>query len=271
MAAPLMAAPLLEVEDLTVSLKRAGGRVDIVDGVSFTIGENEPVGIVGESGSGKSMISLAIMGLLPPALRITRGRIRFAGRAIQDLRPAEMRRIRGREIAMVFQEPATALNPVFTTGRQVVEVLRRHEGIGEAQARARVVELYGLVGIPSPGARIDDYPHQMSGGMRQRVMIAMALACNPQAPDRRRADDGARRDHPAPDHRPPQAAADEIGLSILFVSHDLALVSRLRAADARYVCRPARRGRRHRRRRPDARPPLQRGAPTVRLRARGGD
>ncbi|OSP54013.1 ABC transporter ATP-binding protein [Pseudoruegeria sp. SK021] len=220
-----MTQPLLEVEDLTISLGSGASRVDIVDGVSFTVGANEPIGIVGESGSGKSMIALAIMGLLPKALKITRGTIRFEGREIQALSKAEMRRLRGAEIGMIFQEPSTALNPVFTTGAQLVEVLQRHTRMSKSEARDRTIELFRQVGIPSPAERFNDYPHQMSGGMRQRVMIAMALACKPKLII---ADE-------------PTTALDatiqlqimnvlvrlraETGVAVVFISHDLALVA----------------------------------------------
>lgn len=216
---------LLEVEDLTISLGSGAGRLNIIDGVSFSVQANEPIGILGESGSGKSMIALAILGLLPKGLAITRGSIRFEGRELNSLHESELRRIRGRQIAMIFQEPSTALNPVLTTGRQIVEVLRRHEHVSAKQARERGIELFRQVGIPSPGKRFDEYPHQMSGGMRQRVMIAMALSCNPRLII---ADE-------------PTTALDatiqlqivnllarlqeETGVAIIFISHDMALVS----------------------------------------------
>lgn len=220
-----MSAPLLEVRDLTISIGTGASRIDIVDGVTFSVQANEPFGIVGESGSGKSMIALAIMGLLPKALAITRGAILFDGREIQSLPHDDMQRLRGREVAMVFQEPSTALNPVFTTGSQLVEVLRRHEGISYKAARDRVIDLFGQVGIPSPTDRFDDYPHQMSGGMRQRVMIAMALCCNPRliiADEPTTALDATIQ---LQIMRLLARLQKETGVAVVFISHDLALVS----------------------------------------------
>jgi len=171
-----VAAPLLEVEDLTVSFPCA----DPVNRLSFAIGEGETLAIVGESGSGKSLTALALMQLLPPSARIAGGRVRFAGRELIGLEAREIRKLRGREMAMIFQEPMTSLNPVLTVGRQITEVLTLHEGIRGATARRRAIELLSLVRIPDPSRRIDDYPHQLSGGMRQRVMIAIAVACRPR-------------------------------------------------------------------------------------------
>ncbi|MCJ7874537.1 ABC transporter ATP-binding protein [Marinovum sp. 2_MG-2023] len=220
-----MSKPLLEVRDLTISIGSTAAKIDIVDGVSFSVQPNEPFGIVGESGSGKSMIALAIMGLLPKALKITSGTILFDGKEIQSLSQRDMQRLRGKELAMVFQEPSTALNPVFTTGAQLVEVLRRHEGLSPKAARARVIELFGQVGIPSPADRFDDYPHQMSGGMRQRVMIAMALCCNPRliiADEPTTALDATIQ---LQIMRLLARLQKETGVAVMFISHDLALVS----------------------------------------------
>jgi ABC-type dipeptide/oligopeptide/nickel transport system ATPase component len=173
--------PLLRVRDLVIEFSTEQGVVRAVDGVSFDIGPNETLGIVGESGCGKTVTGLAILGLVPsPPGRIAAGSISFQGRELLGLPEPEMRTIRGREIAMIFQEPMTALNPVFTVSSQMTDVLRRFRGLTRRQARAAAIELLAKVGIPAPGKRIDEYPHQLSGGMRQRVVIAMALSCGPK-------------------------------------------------------------------------------------------
>jgi oligopeptide/dipeptide ABC transporter ATP-binding protein len=172
---------LLEVEDLAVSFRTDRGEVEALSGVSLGLDEGEVVGVVGESGCGKSLTALAIMGLVPtPPGRITRGRIAFAGRDLLGLDETAMTRIRGEQIAMIFQEPMSALNPVFTVGEQVAEVLRVHQGLGRAAARERAAGLLARVGIPDPGRRLGQYPHELSGGLRQRIMIAAALACRPK-------------------------------------------------------------------------------------------
>jgi oligopeptide/dipeptide ABC transporter ATP-binding protein len=171
---------LLEVRDLRTSFLTSGGVVRAVDGVSWDIQEGETVALVGESGCGKSVSALSVMRLVaPPAGRIDSGEILFKGRDLLKLSDGEMEHVRGREIAMVFQEPMTSLNPVLTIGRQLTEGLEIHMRMTPAQARARAVELLGMVGIPDPQRRLAQYPHHFSGGMRQRMMIAMALACNP--------------------------------------------------------------------------------------------
>ena len=177
----MSAAPVLEVEGLSVHFRTSLGLVKAVDGLSFAIGEGETVAIVGESGSGKSTAALACLRLIPePAGRIAAGQVRFEGRDIVALGDAELRALRGRRIAMIFQDPMMALNPVYSVERQVGEVLRLHLGMGEREAAAEVVELLKLVGVPAPEERARQYPHNLSGGMRQRVMIAMALACRPK-------------------------------------------------------------------------------------------
>jgi oligopeptide/dipeptide ABC transporter ATP-binding protein len=173
--------PLLEVENLRTEFRSGGSSFAAVDGVSFSLAPGETLGIVGESGCGKSVTSLSIMRLVPnPPGRITGGSVRLQGRNLLDLPEAEMRAVRGDAISMIFQEPMTSLNPVQTVGTQIVEGILLHRKISGAEARARALEMLRLVKIPSPETRIDEYPHQLSGGMRQRVMIAMALACDPK-------------------------------------------------------------------------------------------
>jgi oligopeptide/dipeptide ABC transporter ATP-binding protein len=171
---------LLEVRSLSTEFATRGGAVRAVDAVSWDVGEGETVALVGESGCGKSVSALSIMRLVSaPAGRITGGQILFKGRDLLRLSEEEMRRVRGREIAMIFQEPMTSLNPVLSIGRQLTEGLEIHLRLSPAAARARASDLLGLVGIPDPERRLTQYPHQFSGGMRQRMMIAMALACEP--------------------------------------------------------------------------------------------
>ncbi len=171
---------LLDVRGLTVSFPAGpDARTSVVSGLSFRIEAGETLGIVGESGCGKTMTSLALMGLVPAGGRVS-GQILFGGRDLAALSPREWRRVRGREVAMIFQEPMTAMNPVMTVGRQIGEVLIRHERLSGREAADRAVGLLEAVGIPSPRRRAEDYPHQLSGGMRQRAMIAMALACKPK-------------------------------------------------------------------------------------------
>jgi len=172
--------PLLSVEDLRVEFWTQRGTVHAVNGISFDIAPGETLGIVGESGCGKSVTSLALMGILPRAGRITGGTAMFGDRDLFRLSDRELRRIRGRDIAMIFQDPMTSLNPVLTIGRQIREALEAHFDLGKGEANRRIVDLLEQVGIPSPDIRLKDYPHQFSGGMRQRAMIAMALACEPK-------------------------------------------------------------------------------------------
>lgn len=171
---------LLEVQDLETKFYTEDGVVHAVNGISYTLDEGESMAIVGESGCGKSVGVLSVMGLIPsPPGRVEGGKAIYNGRDILAISPAEMRKIRGREIAMIFQDPMTSLNPVLTIGRQMTEALRLHLGMSDAQAKERAAEMLELVGIPQGADRLSDYPHQFSGGMRQRVMIAMALSCNP--------------------------------------------------------------------------------------------
>lgn len=171
--------PLLDVRDLKTSFFTADGEVKAVDGVSFSVQPGETLGIVGESGCGKSITSLSVMRLLSSPGKITSGEIFFRGENLLEKSEQYMRKLRGKEISMIFQEPMTSLNPVFTIGEQIAEALRIHEGLDRQQAMEKAVEMVKLVGIPSPERRVKQYPFELSGGMRQRVMIAIALACNP--------------------------------------------------------------------------------------------
>ena len=171
--------PLLAMENLSVSFRSEAGLVRAVDNVSFQVGQGEIVGLVGESGSGKSQTLLAILGLIDSPNAEVSGSIRFMGQELVGLRRRALDDIRGRQIAMIFQDPMTALTPVHTIGDQIAEQLRAHEAVSRRAARARAAELLDAVGIPSPGQAVDRYPHQLSGGMRQRAVIAMALSCNP--------------------------------------------------------------------------------------------
>jgi dipeptide transport system ATP-binding protein len=172
--------PLLEVENLSVTFPSQGGVLHAVDGVSMSLEKGEVLGIVGESGSGKSVGMLAVMGLVPFPGRVTADKLLFEGRDLLSLSDAERRALTGKDVAMIFQEPTTSLNPSFTIGFQLMETLRFHMGMDRKAARRRVIELLEQVGIPAPESRLSAYPHQMSGGMNQRVMIAMAIACNPK-------------------------------------------------------------------------------------------
>jgi oligopeptide/dipeptide ABC transporter ATP-binding protein len=175
-----MAEPVLELDDLTVRFRLKRGELTAVDGLSFRVDRKQTFGLVGESGSGKSVTARSIMRLIPsPPGEITRGRVLFEGQDVIAMSKAEIRALRGRRIAMVFQEPMSALNPVFTIGDQISDALRTNLGLSRQEARERVVELLSLVGIPSPARRVDSYVHEFSGGMRQRVMLAMALSCDP--------------------------------------------------------------------------------------------
>jgi peptide/nickel transport system ATP-binding protein len=176
MTAATIEPPLLSVRDLSVAFPSATP----VSNLSFDVAEGETVAIVGESGCGKSLTALSLMGLLPARARIATGSIRFAGRDLAGLPEEELRKIRGAQVGMIFQEPMTSLNPVMTIGAQIAEVVRLHQGVSRKAARARAIELLDLVRIPDPHRRIDDYPHRLSGGMRQRVMIAIAVACSPK-------------------------------------------------------------------------------------------
>ena len=171
---------LLEIENLSVEFPSASGMVRAVDSVSLALSEGEVLGVVGESGSGKSLTMLAVLGLVPYPGRVTADRLAFRGRDLLTLSGRERRQLAGKSVAMIFQDPTTSLNPCFTVGFQLVESLRVHERMGRETARRRAIELLEQVGIPAAEERMRAYPHQLSGGMNQRVMIAMAIACNPQ-------------------------------------------------------------------------------------------
>ncbi|WP_114389539.1 ABC transporter ATP-binding protein [Notoacmeibacter marinus] len=172
--------PLLNIENLSVTFATATGPFRAVDNVSLSCDGGDILSIVGESGSGKSVAMLALMGLLPFTATVTADRLEFDGRDLMAMKTRERRKLLGRDIAMIFQEPMSSLNPCFTVGFQIGESLRKHLGLGRAERKERTIELLSLVGIPSPETRLSQFPHQLSGGMSQRVMIAMALACNPK-------------------------------------------------------------------------------------------
>src|SRR6201981_441830 len=173
-------APVLEIDDLSTHIQLSRSVVQAVGNIELRIEQGEPLGLVGEWGCGKSMTGLSIMGLLPPGGKIVSGSIKLDGRELVGLSDAEMRKIRGNEIAMIFQDPLTSLDPTKTIGYQVAEPVRLHKGGSRAAARAGAIEVLAMVGLPRPTERLDDYPHQLSGGLRQRVMIAMALTCEPK-------------------------------------------------------------------------------------------
>jgi peptide/nickel transport system ATP-binding protein len=175
-----MTAPLLELKRLSVSFATDDGTVQAVDSIDLALQRGRTLGLVGESGCGKSVTSLAVMGLLPPENSRVSGEVHFEGRDLLKIAPRELRDLRGARLAMIFQEPMTSLNPSYTIGNQIVEAIQQHQGLGAAEAKARTIEMLRLVRISSPDKRFDDYPHKLSGGMRQRAMIAMALACGPQ-------------------------------------------------------------------------------------------
>ncbi len=219
---------LMEVKDLTTKFHTEEGTVYAVNGVSYILEEGETLGVVGESGCGKSVHALSIMGLIPkPPGEITAGEVHFRGRDLLKLSKNKQRLVRGAEIAMVFQDPMTSLNPVLTVGRQITEALKLHLGMDNEQARARAAELLSMVGISSAADRLDDYPHQFSGGMRQRAMIAMALSCNPQlliADEPTTALDVTIQAQILDLVR---RLRDKIGMAMIWISHDLGVVAGL--------------------------------------------
>ncbi len=220
--------PLLEVKDLTVRFNTTDGLVRAVNGISYTLNEGQTIGIVGESGSGKSVGVMSMIRLIPiPPGEITAGEVLFLGQDLLQASDSEIRAIRGNQMSMIFQDPMTSLNPVISISKQITESIELHMGLGPSQARARAIELLELVGIPSAAERIDNYPHQFSGGMRQRVMIAIGLSCNPKLLI---ADE-------------PTTALDvtiqaqivnlvkhlrrEIGMAVIWITHDLGVVAGL--------------------------------------------
>ena len=222
-----MSDPLLSVKNLTVVFKTRFGEVPVIDDVSFSIAPGEILGIVGESGCGKTMTSLAIMQLMPEQGIVTSGSIRLSGEDLVLASEARMRDLRGNEISMVFQEPMTSLNPVFSVGEQIAEVLIAHQGLSKSEAREQAVELLESVKIPLPSRRVNDYPHQLSGGMRQRVMIAIALACKPKvliADEPTTALDVTVQAHI---FELLHELRDQTGTSIILITHDMASVAEM--------------------------------------------
>ncbi|HSM58329.1 MAG TPA: ABC transporter ATP-binding protein [Candidatus Sulfomarinibacteraceae bacterium] len=219
-------APLLDVRNLVTRFYTEQGVVHAVNGISYTLEEGESLAIVGESGSGKSVSVLSVMGLIPsPPGRIEAGEVVFNGRDLLKLSQAEFRRVRGREIAMIFQDPMTSLNPVLSIGRQMTEGLRLHLGMNDSQARQRAIEMLNLVGIPNADDRLSDYPHQFSGGQRQRIMIAMALSTNPAlliADEPTTALDVTIQAQIVELVRQLQ---DKLGMAIIWITHDLGVVA----------------------------------------------
>ena len=222
-----MPDPLLSIKNLTVVFKTRLGEVPVIDDVSFSIAPGEILGIVGESGCGKTMTSLAIMRLMPEQGKVTSGSIRLSGEDLVVASEARMRSLRGNEISMVFQEPMTSLNPVFSVGEQIAEVLKAHQGLSKSEAREHAVELLESVKIPLPSRRANDYPHQLSGGMRQRVMIAIALACKPKvliADEPTTALDVTVQAHI---FELLHELRDQTGTSIILITHDMASVAEM--------------------------------------------
>jgi oligopeptide/dipeptide ABC transporter ATP-binding protein len=216
--------PVLQVDGLTTEVRTRRGSFNVVDGVSFSLDRGEILGLVGESGSGKTMTALSLIRLLPAAARITGGRALVGGVDIVSQRPAAMRRLRGKEVSMVFQEPMTSLDPAFTVGQQLVEAIRAHRRVPRSAARARALEMLDLVGIPNPTKRLDGYPHQFSGGMRQRAMLAIALALEPKLLI---ADEPTTALDVTIQAQILELVArlrDELGMSVLLITHNLAVV-----------------------------------------------
>ena len=218
---------ILQVKDLKTYFFDRTGKVPAVDGVDFTIRKGETLGIVGESGCGKSVTSMSILKLLPPEGKVVDGEIIFKGENIVNYSAEQMEKIRGKEIAMIFQEPMTSLNPVYTVGTQISEMITAHEKVSKKEVRERAIEMLRLVGIPSPEKRVDEYPHELSGGMRQRVMIAMALSCNPElliADEPTTALDVTIQAQILDLLR---NLKDQINSSIMFITHDLGVIAEM--------------------------------------------
>lgn len=219
---------LLEVKDLTTRFRTGSGIVQAVNGISYSVGEGEIFGVVGESGCGKSVSMRSVMRIIPqPPGYIEKGEVLYRGQDILKIKEDEMRKIRGKEISMIFQDPMSSLNPVLTVGKQISETIIEHEGATKIEARERAEHLLNLVGIPNPDQRFDEYPHQYSGGMRQRAMIAMSLSCNPSV---------LIADEPTTALDVTiqmqitdlvQKIQDEMGMAVIWITHDLGVVARL--------------------------------------------
>jgi len=220
--------PLLEVKNLTTRFDTEDGVVHAVNDVSYVLDEGETLGVVGESGCGKSVHALSMMRLIPmPPGRIERGEVFLWGKDLLKLSEEEMRFVRGAQLAMIFQDPMTSLNPVKTVGYQIIEALKLHQGMNEQEARERTAELLAMVGIPEASQRVDDYPHQFSGGMRQRAMIAMALSCNPDiliADEPTTALDVTIQ---AQIIELVKRLQDQLGMAVIWITHDLGVVAGL--------------------------------------------
>ena len=217
---------LMEVKDLTTRFYTDEGTVHAVNGVSYVLREGETLGVVGESGCGKSVHALSIMGLIPnPPGKVTEGSVMFRGRDLLRLPPSQMRLVRGAEIAMIFQDPMTSLNPVLTIGKQITESLQLHLGMDNSEARTRAIELLSIVGIPNAADRISDYPHQFSGGMRQRAMIAMGLSCNPQLLIADEATTALDVTIQAQILDLVRRLREKLGMALIWISHDLGVVA----------------------------------------------
>ena len=217
---------LLSVRDLRTYFHTDAGVVKAVDGVSFDVHAGEVLGIVGESGSGKSVTAMSILGLvaMPPG-RIESGQILWKGKDLLTATDKELRQIRGAQIAMIFQDPMSSLNPVYTIGNQIEEMIRTHQPLSKQQARVKAIDMLGLVGIPKPAQRVDDYPHQFSGGMRQRAMIAMALACEPQLLICDEPTTALDVTVQAQVLEVIEKSAQEVGAAILLITHDLGVIA----------------------------------------------
>ena len=236
-------AKLLEVYNLTTHFYTDNGVVEAVDGISYSVDEGEIVGIVGESGCGKSVSALSIMGLIPdPPGKIVEGEVIFDGQDLLRLSSAQMRKVRGNDIGMVFQEPMTSLNPVLTIGRQLTETLELHLNMTASAASQRAAELLSLVGIPDAERRLKDYPHQMSGGMRQRVMIAMAVSCNPKLIIADEPTTALDMTIQAQILELMQGLSTELGTAMILITHNLGVVARYAKARNRHVRRLHHRG-----------------------------
>ncbi|WJI67366.1 ABC transporter ATP-binding protein [Mesorhizobium sp. C399B] len=219
-------APVLQVSDLRIVFRTRGTTIHAVNGISFELQPGELLGVVGESGSGKSVTMMSLMKLLPsPPAEIVSGRVRLGYRDLLSLDPSEMRKVRGGEVGFIFQDPMTSLNPVLTVGYQLMEPLRKHFVLSRSEARKRAIELLSRVGIPSPQDRINDYPHQFSGGMRQRVMIAIALACEPKVLIADEPTTALDVTIQAQILELVKKLRQEIGMSIIWITHDLGVVA----------------------------------------------